>query len=58
MDRMVAIASTAPAAPNRWPIIDLVLLIGMRAACWPKTVLMACVSERSFSWVDVPWALM
>ena len=38
------IASTAPAAPSRWPVIDLVELIGMAWLRSPNTVLIALVS--------------
>ena len=51
-------ASTAPAAPSRWPVIDLVDEIGTRRACSPKAVLMAAVSLASLRRVLVPWALM
>jgi len=55
----VAIASTAPAAPRRWPIADLVELTGICAArSSPNAALIALVSERSLSGVEVPWALM
>ena len=56
--RTQMIASRAPAAPNRWPVIDFVEeTISLRA--WsPKTSLIACVSARSFAGVDVPCALM
>ena len=41
-----------------WPVIDLVeLTITLRAAS-PNTVLIASVSVVSFSFVDVPCALM
>ena len=54
----VKMASVLPAAPSRWPVIDLVALIGIFLAYSPKTVLMAIVSVRSLSGVEVPWALM
>ena len=54
----VAIASTAPAAPSRWPIADLVERHGHAvAACSPSAVLIASVSARSLSGVEVPCAL-
>jgi len=53
----VATDSTAPAAPSRWPIADLVEEIGMRAAYSPSAAFRATVSARSLSWVEVPWAL-
>src|SRR5204862_332317 len=53
----VAIASTAPAAPSRCPIIDLVLLIATLRACSPRAIFSAFVSPASLSCVDVPWAL-
>ena len=53
----MATASTPPAAPSRWPVIDFVELTASRRAWSPKTVLMARVSVVSLSSVDVPWAL-
>ena len=38
--------------------MDLVELTGTREASAPQTRLMAIVSNRSLSWVLVPWALM
>ena len=55
---MDAIASTAPAADIKCPIIDFVELIGILKAPSPKTALIACVSAGSFFGVDVPWALI
>jgi hypothetical protein len=52
----VATASTAPAAPSRCPIADFVEDTGIRIACSPSASLIACVSPRSFSGVEVPWA--
>ena len=49
-------ASTAPAAPSRWPVIDLVELTGGISS--PNTWRMAAVSQASFRGVEVPWALM
>ena len=54
----VAAASSAPEAPIRWPTIDFCELIGIDFARGPKTRLTATVSIRSFSRVEVPWALM
>jgi len=56
--RIVAIASTAPAAPSRWPIADFVEEIGIVFACSPRAVFSAAVSARSLIGVEVPWALM
>ena len=53
-----ATASTAPAAPIRWPIIDLIDDSGRALAPSPKMRLTAVVSIWSFSRVLVPWALM
>ena len=52
----VATASTAPAAPSRWPIADFVLDTGTSAARSPSAAFSAAVSERSLSGVEVPWA--
>jgi hypothetical protein len=57
--RTEAIASTAPAAPSRWPVIDLVDDTGIRrASASPSAILMAAVSVASLASVEVPWALM
>ena len=53
----VAISSTPPEAPSRWPIMLLVLLMASLRAWSPKTFLMALVSAASPSSVLVPWAL-
>ena len=53
---IVATASTAPAAPSRWPIADLVDEIGIRCASSPSATLSASVSLRSLSGVEVPCA--
>ena len=42
----------------RWPIIDLMLVMGISPARSPKTRLTALVSIESFSLVLVPWAEM
>ena len=55
--RMVATASTAPAAPSRCPIADLVEDTGISPAWSPSASLIAFVSARSLSGVEVPWAL-
>ena len=54
---MVATASTAPAAPSRCPIADLVEDTGMSLAASPSAALMASVSARSLRGVEVPCAL-
>ena len=54
---MVATASTAPAAPSRCPIADLVEETGMSLAASPRAALRASVSARSLSGVEVPCAL-
>jgi hypothetical protein len=51
-----ATASTAPAAPNKWPTLDLVELTGKLLALAPAQRLMAAASAISFSGVPVPWA--
>jgi hypothetical protein len=54
----VATASTAPAAPSRCPIADLVEETGIFFACSsPSARFSAAVSAASFSCVEVPWAL-
>lgn len=53
-----AMASTAPAAPSIWPVIDLVELTSAFSAALPSAVLMAMVSALSFIGVLVPCALM
>src|SRR5271163_1558914 len=55
--RMEKIASTAPAAPRRWPIEDLVEDIVVLAAELPSSRSTACNSISSPTGVDVPWAL-
>jgi hypothetical protein len=51
-------ASTPPAAPSRWPVIDLVELTATFGARAPSKRLIALVSATSPSGVDVPCALM
>ena len=58
MVRTVAMISTPPEAPSRWPIMLLVLLMASLRAWSPKTCLIAFVSASSPSSVLVPWALM
>lgn len=41
-------ASTAPLAPSRWPVMDLVELTISRSAWLPNTLRMAAVSPLSF----------
>ena len=54
---MVAIASTAPAAPSRCPIADFVEDTGIwRARASPSARFRAAVSAASFRGVDVPCA--
>ena len=50
-------ASSAPAAPRRWPVMDLVEPTTISRARSPRTALMAAVSDRSLWGVEVPWAL-
>src|SRR5580704_4992832 len=52
------IDSTAPAAPSRWPIEDLVDDMEMPPAALPTRRSTALSSISSPSGVDVPWALM
>src|SRR5450631_3418654 len=49
-------ASTPPAAPKRWPVIDFVELTISLQAWSLNTRLMAKVSVASFILVEVPWA--
>src|SRR5580704_3750041 len=58
MARIQNADSMAPAAPRVCPVIDLVELTAIRAACSPNTCLIACVSATSPCGVEVPWALM
>src|SRR5262249_47178326 len=51
-------ASIAPAAPRRWPVIDLVEASITRCAYSPKTRVTAVVAGRAFGGGEVPWALM
>ena len=47
-------ASTAPAAPMRWPVTPLVEVTGTAPA--PNTLVIAAASAASLSGVEVPWA--
>ena len=47
-------ASTAPAAPSIWPVMDFVELMFNSYACCPNTSLIAFASEISPTGVDVP----
>src|SRR4051794_2437087 len=51
------IASTPPAAPSRWPVIDLVDDTINFLDASPKQAFIACVSARSPAGVEVPCAL-
>src|SRR3712207_745256 len=53
-----AITSIAPAAPKRWPVIDLVELTGTSFALFFKTDLIAKVSNLSLYSVLVPCAFI
>ena len=52
------IASTAPAAPNKWPIEDFVELIETECKLFLKSLATAPNSISSPKGVEVPWALM
>ena len=56
MARATATASMAPAPPRACPVTPLVEVTGGPGV--PKTLAMAWDSARSFSGVEVPWALM
>src|SRR3954471_12826974 len=56
--RMQKIASTAPAAPSRCPVEDLVDDIEILEAALPSNRSTAPSSISSPTCVDVPWALM
>ena len=57
-ERTVKIASTAPAAPMRWPVSDFVALIGISGVRSPKTAQKASASRRAPSGVEVPCGLI
>ena len=54
----VSTASTAPAPPSRWPIIDFVAETMASEACGPSRALIASDSGTSPTGVDVACALM
>src|SRR4029079_3677283 len=56
--RIENIASTAPAAPSKWPIHDLVEDIEIWPADLPTSFCTAPSSISSPNGVEVPWALM
>ena len=56
--RTVATDSSAPAAPRRWPVIDLVEVTTTRSASAPSAWRIARASATSPCGVDVAWALM
>src|ERR1700716_1724756 len=56
--RMLKIVSTAPAAPSRCPVDDLVDDIDTRDAALPSIRSTAPSSISSPTWVEVPCALM
>ena len=53
-DKIEAIVSITPAAPSKWPVIDLVELILISNALSPNNLIIAVASEISPSGVDVP----
>ncbi len=57
-DSTVKAASTAPAAPSRCPIDDLVDDMVALPAAWPSSRSTAPSSISSPSGVEVPWALI
>src|SRR5437764_14752106 len=58
MARIEKIASTAPAAPRRWPIEDLVEDIDKPLNLLPMSRSTALTSISSPTGVEVPWALI
>src|SRR5664279_3673546 len=56
--RILKIVSTAPAAPSRCPVDDLVDDIDTREAALPNSRSTAPSSISSPTWVEVPCALM
>ena len=54
IDNIDEIASTAPAAPNKCPVIDLVEFIFIEYKCSPKTSYNAFDSATSPKGVEVP----
>ena len=57
-DNIVAIASIALEPPSKWPVIDLIELIGIFAICSPNNWLIAIASEASPAGVEVPCVLI
>ena len=55
---MQKIASTAPAAPSRWPIADLVEDIDSLSAASPNSRFDRAQLDLVAHGVEVPWALM
>src|SRR4029078_848616 len=55
--RIVSPASSAPAPPRRWPVIDLVELTASRGACSLDTLAIALASPLSPRGLDVACAL-
>ena len=53
----VATASSAPAPPSRWPVIDLVLVTTTSVACAPSVAWSIRPSAMSPCGVEVAWAL-
>ncbi|SIK42142.1 Uncharacterised protein [Mycobacteroides abscessus subsp. abscessus] len=53
----VKIASTAPAPPRRWPVIDFVPLTRVSSMWSPRSSAIATDSGMSPTGVDVAWAL-
>ena len=51
-------ASSAPAAPRRWPVIDFVAVTAMPSVCSPNARLIALYSATSPTGVEVACALM
>jgi len=49
-------APRAPAAPSRWPVIDLMALTWRRSLTAPKTAAIAAPSSPSPPGVEVAWA--
>ena len=56
--RMVAMVSTAPAAPSRCPVIDLVADTHSPSTASPSALRIASASATSPTGVEVAWALM
>ena len=56
--RMAKSPSSAPAAPSRWPVIDLVALTAIPSASAPKARRMAFASAMSPTGVEVACAIL